>query len=328
VTFELNADSTPSYLADRGLAASRDLTCRELGGGVSNTVILVDNPPGERFVLKQALPQLRVEKEWLADRSRIFRERDALEVAAELLPSSWVPEILWSDDDNFVYAMQAFSLEAQSWKERLLSGDLNPVFARRVGVALGLTIRNSWRSRDLQERFGDRTAFEQLRGDPYYGEIARRHPSIAQAVADWRGRDVQVGLVHGDWSPKNILVDDDRLIFIDYECAHFGDPTFDSAFVLNHLILKGAHLPAQRDDFLRLARVAFTWTLSVLPREALASFEADTMRHLAFLMLARIDGKSPLEYLTQESVRDQVRQTALRLIARRPATLDDALAML
>jgi len=231
-------------------------------------------------------------------------------------------------DANFVYAMEAFSLGAESWKEHLLSGDLSPVFARRVGVALGLTIRNSWRSAELKERFGDRTAFDQLRDDPYYGEIARRHPSIAGAVDDWRDRDVPTALVHGDWSPKNILVDGERLIFIDYECAHFGDPTFDSAFILNHLLLKGVHRPALRNDFVRLARLAHTWTLSVLPPEALATFEADTMRHLSFLMLARIDGKSPVEYLADEAVRERVRQTALRLIARCPCTLEAALALL
>lgn len=326
--FELTADSALAYLTSRGFVAPPGTMCRELGGGVSNTVILVDTPGGERFVLKQALPQLRVEKEWLADRSRIFRERDAVEVAARLLPASWTPKILWSDDANFVYAMEAFSLGAESWKEHLLSGDLSPVFARRVGVALGLTIRNSWRSAELKERFGDRTAFDQLRDDPYYGEIARRHPSIADAVDDWRGRDVQTALVHGDWSPKNILVDGDRLIFIDYECAHFGDPTFDSAFILNHLLLKGVHRPALRNDFVRLARLAHTWTVSVLPPEALATFEADTMRHLSFLMLARIDGKSPVEYLADEAVRERVRQTALRLIAQLPRTLEAALALL
>jgi len=302
--------------------------CRELGGGVSNTVILVDDPAGERFVLKQALPQLRVEKEWLADRSRIFRERDALEAAATLLPASWVPRILWSDDDRYLYAMEAFSPDARSWKEHLLAGDLPADRARRVGVALGLTIRESWGSAEMEQRFGDRTAFEQLRGDPYYGEIARRHSSIAQAVADWRGREVAVALTHGDWSPKNIMVDGERLVFIDYECAHYGDPTFDSAFVLNHLLLKSVHLPHLRDEFLSLARIAFTWTTGVLPAEALKDFEADTMRHLAFLMLARIDGKSPVEYLTDEAVRDRVRRTALRLIERRPGTLGGVLALL
>ena len=122
-----------------------------------------------------------------------------------------------------------------------------------------------------------------------------------------------------------MIVDGSRVVFIDYECAHWGDPSFDSGFVLNHLLLKAFHRPELADRYLETARSVFVWTLSVLPPEILSWFEAATVRHLSFLMLARVDGKSPAEYLTADE-RDRVRAAALGLISERPKTLEACLA--
>ena len=51
-------------------------------------------------------------------------------------------------------------------------------------------------------------------------------------------------LVHGDVSPKNILVGPAGPVFLDAECAWYGDPAFDLAFCLNHLLLKCVWTPA------------------------------------------------------------------------------------
>ena len=170
---ELTEQNAPFYLRGRNEYRSADrLQCRELGGGVSNTVLLVETPH-QRFVVKQALPQLRVKDEWLADRSRIFRERDGFDRCRQTAPTkSWVPEVLWSDEPNYLFAMQAAEEPNEFWKNRLLSGVLEPEWARRAGMALGLTIRGSWRSELFERKYGDRTAFDQLRTDPYYRTIA------------------------------------------------------------------------------------------------------------------------------------------------------------
>ena len=301
--------------------------CRALGGGVSNQVILAESPGGMRFVMKQALPQLRVADEWLAERDRIFREHDAMAVAAGLLPRGWVPSIEWSHDEAFIFAMEALPEDGRSWKDALLAGELSTEWGRRAGLALALTVRGSWRDEALTGRFGDQTAFDQLRTDPYYRTVGRRHPDIAQAVDDWIGEiePLRLALTHGDWSPKNMFLAGARMAFLDYECAHMGDPAYDLAFVLNHLTLKAVHRPERAADLRRLADVTVAWSLGSLPAEALHGFERRTARHLSLLMLARIDGKSPVEYLTDEDVRDRVRRTAKRLIAERPADLDSAL---
>ena len=326
MSFSLSGLSAGSYLEQRGIKAA---SARELGGGVSNTVVLVETADSDRLILKQALPQLRVQDEWIAERSRIFRERDGLIDAARLLPPGSVPRVLWSDDGNFLFAMEAIS-PAASWKDRLLAGDLQPAHARAAGQALGLTIAGSWRDPDLEARYGDQRAFDQLRTDPYYRTIARRHPAIAQQVHDWISEieTLRLALTHGDWSPKNMLVCGDRLVFIDYECLHFGDPAYDLAFCLNHLCLKAFHNPERAASLHGLARSLLASTLAELPALALDGFEARAARHLAFLMLARIDGKSPAEYLRDEPIRDRVRRTALALIDKRLTTIESSLLQL
>jgi 5-methylthioribose kinase len=309
---EITPENCAGYLEGRG---ERVREVRELGGGVSNRVLLVHGPDG-RYVLKQSLDRLRVADEWLADRSRIFRERQSLEDAARLLPAGAVPRVLWSDEANFLFAMAAAPPEARTWKSDLLAGRVDPAVAATVGTLLGLLIRGSWGSAELECRYGDQTAFDQLRIDPYYRTIARRRPEVAgrvqKLIAQSGAR--RVCLVHGDWSPKNVLVWDGGVTMIDFEVVHYGDPTFDAAFCLNHFLLKCFHRPESAEHYLETARVFWTWLAGLLPCEGLAWFEAATVRHLGCLMLARIDGKSPVEYLTEDRVRQAVRDAALRII--------------
>ncbi len=219
--------------------------------------------------------------------------------------------------------MRAAPVGSEDWKTRLLAGELSGQVARRAGATLGLIVRGTWGRDDLRERFGDQRAFEQLRTDPYYRTSGQRHPRLAGAIEEWIAKSSarRVALVHGDWSPKNLLVGRDGLTCIDFECAHYGDPSYDAAFLLNHLVLKAFRRPELAEGYFGLARTAFGWTLGLLPSEALGWYEASAMRHLAFLMLARVDGKSPAEYLREAWLRDAVRRLALRLIAAKPATL-------
>jgi 5-methylthioribose kinase len=320
---ELTPETCLAYLAGRGEPASDRLHVRELGGGVSNRVLLVEGP-ADRLVLKQALDKLRVQDDWRADRSRIFRERQSLQDAARFFPRGAVPQVLWSDDSRYLFAMSAAEPEARNWKTELLAGRIDPAVAATAGTLLGLWIRNSWGNGEFELRYGDQAAFDQLRIDPYYRTIARRHPEVASHVSelirDSAGR--RVALVHGDWSPKNFLLTSRGVMVIDFEVVHFGDPAFDAAFCINHFLLKCFRRPGQAAEFLGLARVFFTWTLGLLPPAALAFFEPATCRHLVCLLLARIDGKSPAEYLTEEPVRQAARETALRLIREQTRTLE------
>ncbi len=322
---ELSAGGALRLLSGRE-ELSREAVARVLAGGVSNTVVLVEDGQ-RRIVLKQSLSRLRVRDEWLADRSRIVREWEVMRAVASILPAGRIPDLLFLDEGRFLYAMQAAPTGSADWKSRLLAGELSAATARLAGATLGLMTRGTWHRPEFRERFADATAFDQLRTDPYYRTVATRHPSVSGQLADWIGESSRrrVAIVHGDWSPKNLLVGSRGLVCIDFECAHFGDPSYDAAFMLNHLILKSFHRPELADGYLRLARTAFAWTLGMLPPDALDWYEAATARHLAFLLLARIDGKSPAEYLRSETVRDAARQLALQLIDKAPCKIDELL---
>ena len=324
---ELGVDTALDFLAGR-LETSGPVTVRKLGGGVSNNVVLVEDA-AQRIVLKQSLPRLRVRDEWLAERSRIHREWRVMRALGDVLPAGRLPDLLFEDAHRFLYAMRAAPAGSSDWKTRLLAGECSPATARLAGATLGLIVRGTWGQPEFRQPFSDRAAFNQLRTDPYYRTIALRHPRLAGPVTDWIAESAarQTALVHGDWSPKNLLASPGQLVCIDFECAHYGDPSYDAGFLLNHLFLKAFHRPALAASYFRLARIAFCWTLGMLPRGALGWFEASSMRHLAFLMLARVDGKSPVEYLRGESVRSAVRRLAMDLIDSPPATLDKALAL-
>ncbi len=321
----LGADNAVEIVARR-LALSGTRRARLLGGGVSNTVVLVEDET-QRIVLKQALSRLRVRDQWLADRSRIYREWEAILALRVVLPADRLPEPLFLDRQNFLYAMRGAPHGSEDWKTQLLAGRCDSGTARLAGRTLGSIVRGTWCDPSLRSAFGDRTAFQQLRTDPYYRTVAVRRPEVAGAVEEWIADSSarQVAMVHGDWSPKNLLVHPGGITCIDLECAHFGDPSYDAGFMLNHLILKAFRRPQLAASYFGLARAAFDEIRNSLPPPALDWYEAASVRHLAFLMLARIDGKSPVEYLVGEGLCDRVRRLALRLIARRLPTVHQSL---
>ena len=309
---ELRPDNAATYL---GLPPS-ETRVTELGGGVSNIVLLVE-APGRRLVLKQSLDKLRVEQDWFSDRGRILRECLGLEAFHAMMAGS-CPRVLAVDRENFAYTMTAAPPASETWKAMLMRGDLQPAVARRVGELLGRLIQQSWRSERYRDAFGDQTVFDQLRLDPYYRSAARVHPDLAGFFESLilRTREHARSLVHGDWSPKNFLVAGSVVTAIDFEVIHYGDPCFDAAFLLNHLLLKSFHLPACAEQFAPLGDAFWKAVISQVPEEQV-EFSKGTIAHLGGLMLARVDGKSPAEYL-DNAARDQVRRFARALIASPP----------
>lgn len=318
---ELDASNAVAVLALRDSRKQEPIRVTPLGGGVSNTVLLVETP-GRRVVLKQSLAKLRVEQDWFSARDRVYREAAALRWLAERLPPGSVPTVLFEDRDNFLFAMTAAPAAARTWKSLLLEGRADPAVAARVANLLAAMMRATWREAAVASAFGDQAVFDELRLDPYYRATAARHPDLAgffdTLIRDYPQR--RLCLVHGDWSPKNFLVWDEGLMVIDFEVVHFGDPAFDAAFLLNHLLLKSFHLPMWRSRYTEAARVFWRTLTAELPLE-LEDFERGVIRHLGGLLLARIDGKSPVEYIRDESAKQGVREFARQFIAAPPATV-------
>ena len=313
--FELTAENAATYLGRPCHAVS-------LGGGVSNTVLLVE-AGAERFVLKQSLGKLRVEQDWFSDRARIFRESAALRRLARVLPDGKVPQVLFEDRTNYLFAMTAAPPHSQTWKEQLLHGEVSDEVAAQIGEVLGAMITSTWRDKACEAEFGDQTVFDELRIDPYYRTAALRNPDLAERLSELitQSSERRVCLVHGDWSPKNFLVADGCVMVIDFEVIHYGDPSYDAAFLLNHLLLKSFYRKQWQPRY-RSAALSFWGALQRRTPAEADWFELATIRHLGALLLARVDGKSPAEYIAADDLKRTVRRFACDLIVNPPHKIE------
>jgi 5-methylthioribose kinase len=316
--FELHTSNAAEYLRARGIAGDA-ARITELGGGVSNTVLLVEGS-SRRLVLKQALGKLRVQADWFSDRGRAFRESAAMRWLAPHLPPGSVPEILFEDRENCLFAMAAAPPEAETWKALLMRGDASLPVVEAIARMLAAMVSASWHNPEAERLFSDQTVFDQLRLDPYYRTTASRHPDLRPQFEQLLRQSAcrRVCLVHGDWSPKNFLISPAGVMAIDFEVTHFGDPAFDSAFLLNHLLLKSFYRPEWSTHFARLAERFWKVYRSEFPPDC-DWIEPATISHLGCLLLARIDGKSPAEYIAEPTLQARVRQFARRLITSPPA---------
>lgn len=307
--------STPDdFLLRSGLqAAGEPATWTTLTGGVSSDLWRVDLP-GRSVCVKRALPTLRVGDGWHAPVTRNAVEHAWLAFAARHRPDN-VPRLLAHDPDAGYFAMEF--LPHPLWKGELMAGRVDPAVAGAVGDVLGELHRVSTREPAIAEEFATDSNFAALRLEPYFGTTARRHPQLANRLADLSARTAATrsALVHGDVSPKNILVGPAGPVFLDAECAWFGDPAFDVAFCLTHLSLKmlvrpdrAAELRASADSLLAAHSAHVDW-------EPATAFDRRVATLLPAVLLARVDGASPVEYLT-DALRATVRRAAIAVLRR------------
>jgi 5-methylthioribose kinase len=318
---ELSAHSAADYLREAGrVPAGAEVEVRELSGGVSNIVLRVDGSGRPPFVLKQCRERLRVAMDWRARLERIWAEQAALELLGTILPEGTVPRVWFDDRSNYLFAMTCAPDDAVTWKSQLLAGQFDPDFAARLGTILGMIHVGAPEHPALRGILADTSHFDELRIDPYYRTSARAHPDLApriDALITAMDRPThERTLVLGDFSPKNILVHKRGLILLDFECAHAGDAAFDVGFFLSHLLLKTIRT-ASRDAAVapRCAElVPCFWDAYCDRRHLNASaqlnLEDRAIWHAAACCLARVDGKSPVEYL------DDAGQRAARWFAR------------
>jgi 5-methylthioribose kinase len=315
VSSSLDPDAIARYLVEHRLLPQGDVAVEALAGGVSNDVIAV-NAAGVDVVVKQALARLRVAEEWLATPQRIGREAEALRLAATIAPGS-VPELLHLDRDLHLLVMNRASRSARTWKADLLDGRIDAGVASRVGELAGGWHGATADDPEIAHTFGDLESFIQLRIEPYHLTVAGRHPELAPRLEDLAAEllagDRRCCLVHGDLSPKNVLIDAPGLWVIDWEVAHFGNPVFDLGFVLCHLACKAVHRPADGGGF-AAAGAAFLAAYGHAAGHVRRRIEDESLAaHTAALMLARADGKSPVEYL-DEPARTRLRGRAERAL--------------
>lgn len=330
---ELNIEDTAAlqgYLRRTGhITPTSVINARVLAGGVSCRTVLVDRDDGPAWVLKQALARLRVQADWFSDPVRIHREAAGLRWLARLAPPGATVDFVFEDPAAHVLAMTAVPAPHANWKALLLARGPEADHARQFGRLLGTIHRAAAaQAAALRAEFADLTFFEQLRLEAYYRATAAK----VSATADFYARLIadtlahRETLVHGDFSPKNVLIHRDRLVLLDHEVIHWGDPGFDLGFALTHLLAKARHVSNRREAFAQAARdfwAAYaTETTGLFP-----GLEPRAVRHTLGCMLARVDGRSPLEYLTPVA-RAAQRAAVLAQISAPPLAVGDLIAIM
>ncbi|WP_171013146.1 aminoglycoside phosphotransferase family protein [Microbacterium sp. 2FI] len=290
------------------------MSAEPLSGGVSSDIWLI-RTDDIALVLKRPRRKLKVEADWQAPLDRGASEAAWLEYVSSAVPGS-CPRVLGYDEESFAIALEYLDPARHSnWKSDLLAGRVDPAFAGAVGRDLGRIHSASARAPELAFQFDHPDLFESLRVEPYLVRTAAAVPEAREALESIIGtlRVTRVALVHGDVSPKNILAGQ-HPVFLDAECATWSDPAFDAAFCLTHLTLKQIHLP-QHAAALRASAQEFAGAYQAeIDWEEPADVAARVARILPALMLARVEGASPAEYLNP-AARDIVRAVALDALA-------------
>lgn len=286
-----------------------------LTGGVSSDIVRVDLASGP-ICLKRALPKLKVAADWQAPVERYRYEIEWMRVAAEV-DSHAVPKILGEDRTSGLFAMQYLDPDRYPvWKTQLREGEISTATARSTGLRMAAIHGHTAGQLEIARRFATDHIFFPIRLEPYLCATAIKHPDCAhrlESLVRITGA-TRKALVHGDVSPKNILVGPQGPVFLDAECAWYGDPAFDLAFCLNHLLLKCIWRPQWQTGYIESFDALASSYLGNITWEAPADIEARAAHLLPGLLLGRVDGKSPVEYITTDSQRDRVRRVARALL--------------
>jgi aminoglycoside phosphotransferase (APT) family kinase protein len=311
-------------LNELGVSNASSLLGTPLTGGVSSDIWRIETEKG-MVCAKRALSKLRVNADWYAPVERNLFEARWLQVAHQAC-AACAPELLGQHPELGVLVMQYLEPDHyRLWKQELRAGHADPKTANAMGQVLSKIHSYAAKNNHLASEFPTDKIFFEIRLAPYLLATAERHPKLAHALEALvlQTQNNAKTLVHGDVSPKNILLGPQGPLLLDAECATWSDPAFDLAFCLNHLLLKCLWTPASSADFLHCFEVLTTSYLSSVDWEPPSDFEARAARLLPGLLLARVDGKSPVEYVTEEHQREHVRRVASTLLINPTSSLQE-----
>ena len=317
------ADIVETLKASGFLPADAAPALHSLTGGVSSDVFRLDTAHGPVCV-KRALAKLRVAADWRAPVERSHYEVEWLKTARAFAGEA-VPQVLFEDAAASLFVMSFFDPATHSvWKTDLAEGRVDVGFAGEVGSLLAAVHAGAAGARDIAARFQTTALFEDLRLKPFLRHCAEVHPDLAERLVRLADRTAaaRTTLVHGDVSPMNILHGPGGPVLLDAECAWYGDPAFDLAFCSAHLLLKTVWKPAYAAAFLAAFGALQQSYLARVSWEAAEALEARAAELTAAVLLARVDGKSPADYLRTDEDRGFVRATARALVAETPATMN------
>ena len=237
-----------------------------------------------------------------------------MRVYQSITPDS-VPELLDCDAANFTLTMSRLPNTCTNWKQDMLEGRIHPEMGEKLGKILATWHNATAVDEAIKAKFMEGELFEQLRVSPFYRAVAAKNPNL-QAVIKSLIEEItaeKIALVHGDFSPKNILATSDHSpIVLDFEVAHTGNPVFDLGFICAHLLCKTIRTNNSGEKE-ALISTANRFLDSYRQNCDLTITESLPL-HVALIALARVEGVSPVNYLDESAQQQLVAITKSALL--------------
>ena len=296
----------------------------KLEGGVSSDVFKVKTKKNI-YCIKRSLPKLRVKKEWLADPKRLKYEYLWLKHCKKIIPKS-IPKIYkFSSKKDFLILEYLDEKKYKNYKTELFKNKIDVKIISKISKDL-FKIHKHSSSKSIKKIFYKNSKnFYDLRLDAYFNEVARVHPElnikVKKIIRSYNKNSST--LVHGDFSPKNMLIFKKNIKYIDAETCNYGDPAFDVVFFTNHLLIKSIHIPLKQSEFIKCYKNFFNTYLKLINKNERQKFFKRCIEMIPIMLMARIDGKSPVEYIKKKSIKNKIRLLAFKMINKPPVTLDN-----
>ena len=274
-------------------------------GGVSSEVYKVKTS-NKTYCVKRSLAKLLVKKEWFADKKRLKYEYYWLKHCKKIIPNN-IPNIITFSEKKDYLVLEFFDQNKfTTLKHLLFKKKINLNLIKNISKNL-FKIHNKSKNTSIKKKFSKNFKnFYDLRLDAYFNEVKRVHPNLKNHINKINRNYIKnsTTLVHGDFSPKNILTDNRSIKFIDAETCNFGDPVFDVVFFNNHLLIKSIIIPEKKNEFLECYKLFFNTYIKLLKGHEKFNFISRCIDMIPIMLIARIDGKSPVEYVKEKKTKN------------------------
>ena len=283
------------------LSSNQKYISKKITDGVSSDIWYVKTS-NKQYCIKRALAKLTVKEDWYAPIDRNNYEVKYFTHCRVIQPYSF-PKILGHDSKNFILAMEWFdNKKFIVWKKKLLEKSVSLKDGKRIGKLLSLVHKSFYKKKQYEKIFLNDKTFYDIRIEPYLRFTSKFYPEFYESykkTINFLTKNKST-VIHGDFSPKNILLGKNFPVILDAETACWGNPAFDIAFFNNHIILKSIFNRKVFKSYLNLSNHFLKTYLANFSVVNNSNFISKFITLQALLILARVDGKSPVEYFKKQ----------------------------
>jgi 5-methylthioribose kinase len=266
-------------------------------------VRLGDNGQEETLYVRQSRYYVKAHEDLQRDPGRVDTEAKALAFIDRIVPGV-VPKVIRIDRTNSVLILSDIKLGGQLLADELAAGRVHPEAGPQFGSTIG-EIQKATFGLSLGQILGDASIVESSNKNSYLGARTeaplRLYPEQTQQLLEDSAKAARC-FVMGDLSPKNIFVEEQSVRFLDLERTSTGDPAYDPAYVITHLLIDANRsLHSSSLEFINGFMQAYLEAVSSsLNSQELDELQNRIIRFVGFSILHRTQGIYFVSYSGQD----------------------------